>query len=166
MKTMVTTFLLSFLSCCVFGQDKAAIAAAEAGCGQDNIDFSVTTDESKHPTPAPENGKAMIYVVQRAGGTYKFKFGADGKWLGALKDGTYFYATVDPGEHHLCVKGHLPLWKGLSLHQLAAKPGDTYYFFVRVLAGGGREELTLIEVDPDQGKELVARSKFISSRVK
>jgi hypothetical protein len=167
MKIIVTTFLLfPFLSCCAFGQDKAAIAAAEAACGPDNIEFSVATDESKHPTPAPENGKAMIYVVQRAGGAYKFKFGADGKWLGALKDGTYFYATVDPGEHHLCVKGHLPLWKGMSWHRLTAKQGETYYFFVRVLAGGGRDELTLVEVDPDQGKGLVAWSKFISSQAK
>jgi hypothetical protein len=64
------------------------------------------------------NGKAMIYVVQRATGT--FKFGADGKWLGALKGEKYFHAMVDPGEHHLCVKGQLFLWKGLSLHQLNA----------------------------------------------
>ena len=166
MKTMVATFSLLFLSCCAFGQDKAAISAAEAACGPDNIEFSVTMDEAKHPTPGPENGKAMIYVVQRAGGTYKFKFGADGKWLGALKDGTYFYATVEPGEHHLCVKGQVPLWKGLYLHHLNAKPDETYYFFVRVLAGGGHEVLTLIPVDDDEGKELVARSKLISSRAK
>ena len=164
MKTIVTTFFLSFLSCCAFGQDKAAISVAEAGCGPDNFELSVTTDESRHPTPTPENGKALIYVVQRAGGT--FKFGADGKWLGASKNGTYFYATVDPGEHHLCVKGQLPAWKGLYLHQLNAKTGETYYFFVRVLAGGGHDILTLIEVDADEGKELVARSRFISSHAK
>jgi len=81
MKTIVTTFLLSFLSCCALGQDKAAISAAEAACGPDNLELSMTTDESRHPTPPPENGKAMIYAVQRATGT--FKFGADGKWLGA-----------------------------------------------------------------------------------
>ena len=164
MKTILATFFLSLLSCCAFGQDKAAISAAEAGCGADSIELSVTTDESKHPTPAPENGKALIYVVQRATGT--FKFGADGKWLGALKGGTYFYTSVDPGEHHLCVKGHLPLWKGLSLHQLNAKPGETYYFFVHMLSGGGYNELTLTELDQDEGKELVARSKFSSSHAK
>ena len=124
----------------------------------------MTTDESKHPTPIPENGKALIYVVQRAGGTYKF--GADGKWLGASKNGTYFYTTVDPGGHHLCVKGHLPLWKGGYLHQLTTKRGETYYFFVRILAGGGHDVLTLIQVNPDEGKELVARSKFSSSQPK
>lgn len=164
MKTMIATFFLSLVSCCAFAQDKVAIAAAEAGCGPDTIELSVTTDESKHPAPTPENGKALIYVVQRAGGT--FKFGADGKWLGALKNGTYFYTTVDPGEHHLCVKGQLPLWKGLYLQQLNAKPGETYYFFVRVVSEGGHDVLTLIKVDPDEGKELIARSKFSSSQPK
>ena len=52
--------------------------------------------------------------------------------------------------------------KGLSLHQLNAKPGETYYF-VHVIAGEGYNELTLTRLDPDQGEELVARSRFISS---
>lgn len=162
MKAIVVTFFLSLLSCCAFGQDKAAISSAEAGCGPDNSELSIRIDESRHPTPTPENGKAVIYVVQRATGT--FKFGADGKWLTALKGGAYFYATIDPGEHHLCVKGHLPLWKGLSLNRLDAKQGETYYFFVHVLSGGGYNELTLTALDPDEGKELVARSKFSSSQ--
>jgi hypothetical protein len=164
MKTMIATFFLSLISCCAFAQDKAAIADAEAGCGPDNIELSVTTDESKHPAPTPENGKALIYVVQRATGT--FKFGADGNWLGALKGGTYFYASVEPGEHHLCVRGHLPLWKGLSLHGLKAKAGETHYFFIHLVSGGGYLELFFTEVDPDEGKELVARSKFSSSQPK
>lgn len=163
MKTIAVAVLLSCCSCCALGQDKVAIAAAEAGCGPDNSEVSVTTEESRHPTPAPESGKALIYVVQRATGT--FKFGADGKWFGALKGGTYLHATVDPGEHHLCVKGKLPLWKGLALHQLNAKPGETYYFFVHIVSGGGYNELTLTQLDPDEGKELVARSKFLSLNV-
>ena len=160
----MTAFFLSLISCCAFGQGKATISAAEASCGPDNFELSVTTDESTHLVPSPANGKAMIYVLQKATGT--FKFGADGKWLGALKGGTYFHATVDPGEHHLCMKGQLPLWKGLSLQELNAKPGETYYFFVRVLAGGGYNELTLTQLDPDEGKELVARSRYISSHAK
>lgn len=94
------------------------------------------------------------------------RFGADGKWLGALKPGSYFFASIDPGEHHLCVTGHLPLWKGLSLRELNAKPGETYYFFVHVVAGGGYNELTLSQVDTDEGKELLARAKFSVSHPK
>ena len=32
------------------------------------------------------------------------RLGADGNWLGALKRGTYFSASVDPGERHLCAR--------------------------------------------------------------
>jgi hypothetical protein len=63
MKTIVTTFLLSFLSCCAFAQDKRAISAAEVGCGPQDAKFEVKSDGSQHPAPTPENGKALIYVV-------------------------------------------------------------------------------------------------------
>jgi len=166
MKSIVAILVVSccFLSCGAFGQDKAAISAAEAACGPRDVGFNVTADKSQHPTPTPESGKALIYVVQRASGV--MKFGADGKWLGALKGGTYLAASVDPGEHHLCTMGHLPLWKGLSLHELTAKAGETYYFFVHIVAGGGYNELTLTEVNPDEGKDLVARAKFSASHPK
>jgi diadenosine tetraphosphatase ApaH/serine/threonine PP2A family protein phosphatase len=161
---MKTIAAIVLLSCCAFGQDKAAVSAAEAACGPQDAGFEVTPDDSHHPTFTPENSKALIYVVQRTTGV--MKFGADGKWLGASKPGTYFFASLEPGEHHLCVAGRLPLWKGLSLHALNAKAGETYYFFVHVVAGGGYDELTLSQVDPDEGKELVARAKFGDSHPK
>jgi hypothetical protein len=123
----------------------------------------VTPDDSQHPTLTPETNKALIYVVERATGV--MRFGADGRWLGALKPGTSS-RSWDPGEHHHCVTGRLPLWKGLSLHALNAKAGETYYFFVHVVAGCGYNELTLSQVDADEGKELVARAKFSASRHK
>jgi len=160
---MKTIAAIVLLSCCAFGQDKAAISVAEAGCGSQGAVFEVTSDDARHPTPTPESDKALIYVVERAQGV--MRFGADGKWLGALKPGTYLFASLDAGEHHLCVTGHVALWKGLSLHSLNAKAGETYYFLVRVL-GGGYNELTLSELDPDEGKYLVARSKFSDSHLK
>jgi hypothetical protein len=54
----------------------------------------------------------------------------------------------------------------VSLHALNAKAGETYYFFVHVVAGGGYDELMLSQVDPDQGKELVARARFSESHPK
>jgi len=167
MKTITAILLL--LSCCAFGpgalgQDKAAVSAAAAACGPRDVHFAVAVNHSVHPAPAPENEKALIYVVERATGV--MRFGADGKWLGGLKPGTYLFASIDPGQHHLCVTGHLPLWKGLSLHEVTAKAGETCYFFVHVVAGGGYNELTLSEVGQDEGKELVARAKFSVSHPK
>lgn len=46
MKTMVATIFLSFVCGCAFGQDKAAISAAEAACGPRDVEFDVTADKS------------------------------------------------------------------------------------------------------------------------
>src|ERR1700731_2774761 len=56
-------------------------------------------DESQHPVPSPEEGKALIYFV--ADGHLTSIFGVDGKWAGAVNGGRYFFVPVDPGEHHL-----------------------------------------------------------------
>lgn len=119
MKFIAATFFLSLASCSAFGQDKAAVSAAEAACGPRDRDFSLTAVESRHPTPIADSGKALIYVVQDAPGSTRV--GAQGKWLGALKRGTYFSASVDPGEHHLCARTHIGLWSHLSMHELKGK---------------------------------------------
>ena len=164
MKTIVTSLLLSFLSCCAVGQDKAAIAAAEAAaCGPRDVGFKVEADKSRHPTPTPENGKALIYVVQKDSATTRIS--ADGKWLGAARRGTYFFASIDPGEHHLCAIGRIGLWSHVSLRELKAKPDETYYF----VAGGGEllaNEFTLNQVDADEGRHLVASAHLSAFRTK
>jgi len=58
--------------------------------------------------------------------------GLDGQWIGATNGNSYFYFSVDPGEHHLCTN-----WQGFSflgktraagaLH-FTAEPGGVYYF--------------------------------------
>ena len=164
MKFIAATFFLSLASCCAFGEDKAAVAAAEGACGPRDLDFSVAADESRHPTPIPDNGKALIYVVQTAPGSTRL--GADGKWLGALKRGTYFSASVDPGEHHLCARAHIGLWNHLSLHELKAKAGETYYFVASFANEVSHNEFAISQVDLDEGKYLVAQAKFSESRPK
>jgi len=151
MKTIVAAILL--LPCCAFGQDKTAVSAAEGACGPRAGQFKVTADKSGHPTPIPENGKALIYVVQKDSATTRI--GADGKWIGAARRGTYFFASIDPGEHHLCAIGRIGLWSHVSLRELKAKAGETYYF----VAGGGEllaDDFTLNQADVDEGRHLVA----------
>ena len=155
MKSNAAILLLSccFLSCCAFGQDRAALSAAEAACGPRDIRFEVTADKSRHPTPRPEDGKALIYVVQKDDASTRFAAG--GKWLGALRRRTYLVASIDPGEHRLCAIGRIGIWSHVSLCELNAKAGETYYFvteYGELLA----DQFALQQVDPDQGKYLVA----------
>ena len=138
MKMIAATVLLSCCSCCAFAQDKRAISAAEAGCGPQDAKFEVKTDESQHPTPAPEHGKALIYVV--ADGQLTALFGFDEKWEGAVDGGRYFFVSIDPGEHHICAmlqsfmtRRVLTGLPRVSVHSLKAEPGGTYYFRTRMV---------------------------------
>jgi len=126
-----------FLTCCAFGEDRVAAAPniETAACGPLNEKLEVKIDRSQHPTPAPPEGKALVYVVNQE---VHDNIGLDGKWAGANERGTYFFVAVDPGEHHLCVYAtyHGASW--LSLHSLQAKAGDTYYFLpVAIWDGAG-----------------------------
>lgn len=58
---------LLLVSCFAFRQDKASESAVEAAaCGPRDVEFEVNIDKLVHPTPAPETGKAVIYVVRNA----------------------------------------------------------------------------------------------------
>jgi hypothetical protein len=67
----------------------------------------------------------------------------------------YFSASIEPGEHHLCAIGRIGLYSHVSLRELKAEPGETYYFVAKygqLVA----DEFTLSQVDADEGKYLVA----------
>jgi hypothetical protein len=161
MKTIAVILLLSSYA---LGQDKTAVAAAEAACGPRDVSFEVTADVSQHPTPPPESGKALVYVVQDDRITTKF--GVDGKWVGANHGRTYFFVPIDPGEHHLCVISRVGVYTRLALHQLRAEAGTTYYFHPHVVRYLWGFEIDLSQLDPDEGRDLVARAKFSTSHPK
>jgi hypothetical protein len=164
MKTIAAILLLS---CCVLAQDKRAISRAEVGCGQQGVKYEVKTDESQHPAPTPEDGKALIYFV--ADGHLTSIFGFDEKWEGAVDDGRYFFVSIEPGEHHICamLQSFLPL-RGpkVSVHSLKAEPGGTYYFRTRMVGISTGFVLQLDQLDSDEGKWFVAWSKFSTSHPK
>ena len=167
METIAAAVLLSFCSCCAFAQDKRAISAAEAGCGPQDAKFEVKSEESQHPTPTPEDGKALIYVF--ADGHLTTLFGFDEKWAGAVNSGTYFFVPIDPGEHHVCamLQSVLPR-KGprVYVHSLKAEPGGTYYFRTRLVGISTGFVLQLDQLDSDEGRWFVAWSKFSTSHPK
>ena len=164
MKTIAAVLLLS---CYALGQNKTAVAAAEAACGPRDVNFEVKADASQHPTPTPENGKALIFVVQEDRITSRF--GVDGKWVGANYGRTYFFVPIDPGQHHLCAIGRSGVARWVSLRQLRAEAGMTYYLVPHIVGEAVYAidaKFELSQVDPDQGKALVAKAKFSTSHPK
>jgi hypothetical protein len=139
----------------------AQSSSADSACGPAYVAFKVTKDKLQHPTPTPQDGKALVYLY--GWGTLAL----DGKALGAVSQ-SYSVLEVDPGEHHLCawapggpLKG-LPLFS-TALHSLNAKSGETYYFDLDTTT---RFVLKLNLVDPDEGKHMVGSLPFSTSRPK
>ena len=167
---MKTIAAIVLLSCCALAQDKTAISAAEAGCGPQEQKFEVNSDESQHPAPTPEDGRAVIYFVAD-GNILTSVLGIDGKWVGAVNGGRYFFVSIEPGEHHLCARRQSLLPPGgtrVSVHSLKAEPGGSYYFRTRMLqiVGGCGFVFQLDQMDSDEGRWFVAWSKFSTSHPK
>jgi len=164
---MKTIAAIVLLSCCALSQDKAAVSAAEAGCGPQDARFEVKADELQHPAFSPEDGKALIYVV--ADGHLTSIFGVDGKWVGAVNGARYFFVPIEPGEHHLCAMLQSFLSQRgprVSVHSLKAERGGTYYFRTRMVGISTGFVLQLDQLDSDEGRWFVAWSKFSTSHPK
>ena len=97
--------------------------------------------------------------------------GLDGQWIGATDGNSYFYFSVDLGEHHLCTN-----WQGFSFlgkmrtagaPHFTAEAGGVYYFRAKdIYLSDEYFDLKLEQVDSDEGQLLVGRFAFSSSHAK
>ena len=165
--------LVAVLALPGLAQDQAAARAA-AGCGPKQVQFDVTTDKKQHPEAKAETGKAVVYVFEeekrdpnQVFGLVTTRIGVDGQWVGANHGKSYFFFSVDPGNHDLCAnwQSSLKMYSKLaSAASLTAEAGNVYYFRAVV------EERTqtppgvrLEAVDPAEGQLLRAASAVSSS---
>ena len=176
MKTVFSILVLSFATLSL-AQTPPVEQAVAPGCGKGNIKFDVKTDKSQHPFPKPDPGKALVYFLQDdtdflSNPRPTTRFGLDGSWIGATHSSSYFYASVDPGEHHLCAG-----WQsfvGLTTGQKTAAAhfnagaGGSYFFVVRNHAQQEREPpgMKLRALDPDEAQLLMSKYAFSTSRAK
>jgi hypothetical protein len=172
---MKTAVVLILLAASAFAQDEAALTAAEAACGPKNVKFDANQDSTQHPTPQPEAGKALVYVVQDNGAVFctecpLTKAGLDGSWVGANQGDSYFFFPVSPGEHHLCINWQSWLEsrsRAFAMANFTAEEGKTYYFRERFLHFTGSEGSFTLELsNSDEGKYLVASSALSVSHPK
>ena len=163
---MRSWLVLFFLGATAIAQDQSAIAAAEAACGPKDVQFDVKADQSQHPVPQPNPGKALVYVVQEFGqveckGCAVTKIGLDGAWVGANKGNSYIYFSAEPGERHLCMNWQSRFEsraRAFAVANFTAEAGKTYYYRARVFPGHLDISFDLDPINSDQGKLLVASS--------
>jgi hypothetical protein len=175
MKSLLIVLLLASPA---LAQEEAAAARAAAGCGPNEVQFDVKTDKRQHPASQPEAGKALVYVFQDEKrdpevsyiGSPTTRLGLDGTWIGANHGKSYFFFSVDPGDHHLCANwqsGLNTLYKQGSAASFSAVAWKVYYFRVTVEQRIKREPALYLEpVDPAEGQLLIASSSFSTSHPK
>lgn len=173
------------LFCCglfVLGNQMRATTLPDS-CGDDKIQFDVTT-QKKPPAPAPPGaGKAQIILIEVLDrnlgcwtcGTPTSRFGVDGAWVGANQGNSYFVMDLAPGEHHVCTDWQSAfgtLKKKIGMADFTAEAGKTYYFVVRMKLkayngsdSGGEvdRDLTFAQVGDDEGKFRMRSSALATS---
>src|ERR1700722_836771 len=157
-----------------FAQNAPPVAAGAVCSNLPNTIFDVKTDNGEHAAQ-PAAGKALVYFLQddtnyisRPRPTTRLAM--DGAWVGATHSDSYFYFSVEPGEHHLCANwqggGLQPVVAVAAVH-FTAVAGHSYYFRAKnsSVKDGGKT-IEFARVDSDEGQLLVNRYTFSSSSVK
>jgi|SRR6185369_5203533 len=169
--------LVMFLAQLAFAQSQTASPTA-AGCGPAEVKFKVLRDQKNHSAGQPESGKALVYLIQddtqflsRPRPTTRV--GIDGIWVGATQSQSYFYVSVEPGEHRVCASWQsfvgAPVAHSSAAVHLTAVAAHTYYFVVRNSFQSqprSPANIELVSVDDAQGQLLVSESGFSTSRKK
>jgi hypothetical protein len=160
-------------------QNSAANVLAGAGCGANEVHFDVKTDKKQHPMAQPEAGKALVYVIGDTSydhaaspiGAPTLRFGVDGTWVGANGHRSYFYFSIEPGEHRLCTNVQSAFESTVKRTTAAAtfnvEAGKVYYFRTRTPERPEtNDEVRLVPVDPAEAQVLIARAAFSTFHVK
>ncbi len=152
-------------------QDQATAGRAAAGCGPNEMQFVTKTDKTQHPQAPADAARAVIYVFsERVSYDQTYRIGMDGKWMGATRDESYFFFTVEPGEHRLCwdvQKGQEKLSDQGAATTFTAEAGRIYCFKSTVFESNEITAKRKFErIDWAEGMFLVSSWPLSTSRPK
>jgi hypothetical protein len=156
------------------------------GCGPTNVTFDVSTKKVQPPAPVPALGKAIVYFLQddlkyNARPRPTTRFGIDGTWVGATHANSYFYVSVDPGDHHVCANwqsdvtglSYIGPKRSTAAVHFTAEAGKSYYFRARDVvysAPGGpivsEPAVELSRLDSDEAQVIINSFSLNSSHPK
>ena len=124
------------------------------GCPKVDVKFSAATDKKSHPTPEPEPGKALVYVVRPTmyGNKIQSKLAIDGQWVGLNRGRNYFFVQLDPGEHYLCSKA-----ENRSVMALKVEAGKTYFVEQKIRMGFMKARNKLAPMSEEKGREKLVK---------
>jgi hypothetical protein len=172
MKTIAVSILLVVFAAAVLAQDPTATVSTRGGCGPSEAQFDVKTDKKQHPVAPADMSKALIYIFEDIERGPTMRVGLDGVWIGANKGKSYFYFSVDPGDHQVCTSWQSGTFKETSKRigsamTLKAEAGKVYYLRTQVYERSEQDRNVKLEpVETAEGQFLISASAFSSSHLK
>jgi hypothetical protein len=161
-----TILLVLLFASPVMAQDQPAAAPARGGCGPSEAQFEVKSDRNQHPVRRPESGKALVYFFEDMERGPTMRVGLDGAWIGANKGKSYFFFSVDPGDHQVCTNWQSGTFKKTAMRigsaiTLKAEAGKIYYLRTQVYERTEQDRNVKLEpVESAEGQFLISASSF------
>jgi hypothetical protein len=166
---MTKTILLATLFASpLFAQEHLALVpgATRGGCGPSEMQFEVQRNPHQHTVAPADAGKAIVYVFEDIEHGPTMKVGVDGTWVGANKGKSYFFFSLEPGEHQVCANWQSGVFKKTaqrigSAITLRAEAGKVYYLRIQVYERSERDHNVKLEpVETAEGQFLISASGF------
>jgi len=169
---MKTILVVLVFASPLFAQQPAPAASVRGGCGPSEAYFDVKTDRKQHPVAPADAGKALVYVFEDIERGPTMRVGLDGAWIGANKGKSYFFFSVDPGDHQVCTNWQSGTFKETSKRigsamTLKAEAGKVYYLRTQVYERTERDLNVKFEpVEAAEGQFFISASAFSTSHPK
>jgi hypothetical protein len=161
-----TILLVLLFASPVIAQDQPVVAPARGGCGPGEAQFDVKSNGNQHPVAQPESGKALVYVFEDMEHGPTMRVGLDGAWIGANKGKSYFFFSVDPGDHQVCTNWQSGTFKKTakrigSAITLKVEAGKIYYLRTQLYERTEQDRNVKLEpVESAEGQFLISASAF------
>jgi uncharacterized protein DUF2846 len=165
-KTIVAGIFMAVFASLVFAQDPAPAVSSRGGCGPTATQFDVKTDNKQHPVAPADAGKAIVYVFEDMEHGPTMRVGLDGSWIGANKGKSYFYFSVEPGDHQVCTNWQSGTFKKTAMRigsamTLKAEAGKVYYLRIQVYERSEQDHNVKLEpVETAEAQFLISASAF------
>jgi hypothetical protein len=120
------------------------------------VNTSYRADPEWLPKRDPEKGLIVVFRESRfVGGGVKFKLYSDGTALPPLKNGSFIYAYLPPGDHKI----YTDKKKQKDARILEVEPGQVYFFEATIAMGMWKGSLDLLETDAEVAKQKMEKLK-------
>lgn len=120
------------------------------------VNTNYRADPEWMPKRDPEKGLLIVFRESRfVGGGAKIKLFADGSSLPPVKNGSFMYTYLTPGDHRV----YADKKKQRDARILEVEPGEVYFFEASFVMGAWKTTIDLLQTDAEIAKQKMEKLK-------